>query len=69
MIRPEFGVHMLNEAGVEKARSLAEAFSVLLETVDILVPASRERSIVVTKLQEACFYAKRGIAVLPENQK
>lgn len=68
-MKSEFQVHMLNESGIAKATELGEAFSALLEKVETLVPAGRERALVVTKLQEASFFAKRGIAVLAENQK
>lgn len=68
-IKDEFRVHLLNEQGLAKAAKLAEAFSQFLETVDGLIPQSRERSIFVTKLQEASFFAKRALAVVPENQQ
>lgn len=67
-MRNEFEVHKLNDAGLARAGQLAEAFSDLLERIDVLVPASRERVLVVTKLQEASYWAKRAIAVLPDNQ-
>jgi hypothetical protein len=65
----EFKVHLLNEAGLAKAKQLEDAFTTLLASIEQIVPVSRERSLVVTKLQEASFWAKRGIAVLPENAK
>lgn len=68
-MKNEFQAHMLNADGIAKATALAEAFSLLLEAVEQFVPPGRERALVVTKLQEASFFAKRGIAVLPENQK
>lgn len=68
-IRPEFDVHILNPNGIKAARNIAEAFSQCLERIDALLPGnSREKSIVVMKLQEACFFAKKGIAVRPDNQ-
>ena len=69
MMRQEFQVHMLNEAGIAKATKLGEIFSTALDQVEAIVPAGRERALVVTKLQEASFFAKRGIAVDPANQK
>jgi len=61
---------MLNADGIAKATALGEAFSSLLEQIDSIAPApSREKSLVVTHLQQASFFAKRAIAVLPENQK
>lgn len=68
-IRSEFQVHMLNDRGVELANAIAEVFSSALDTLDKIVPPGRERSLVVTKLQEAAFWAKRGVAVNPELQK
>jgi hypothetical protein len=69
MLNPEFEVHILNDDGIKKAKVIACEFHNLLETLKALVPAGRELSIVKTKLEEACFFAKKGIANVPENQK
>lgn len=67
---PEFRTHNLNDAGAEKTEEIRKAFSELLANVERIVPApSRERSLVATKLQEACMFAVRAVSVLPENQK
>lgn len=72
----EFAVHMLNDAGKAKARLIAEAFDVLLVTLttpqtpddpSIICPPSRETSILRTKLEEACFFAKKAMASDPAN--
>lgn len=69
MIRPEFGVHMLNAQGKTKAELLAAAFSQLLNRVEeISGTDGREIAIVRTKLEEASFFAKKAMAVRPENQ-
>ena len=68
-VRNEFQVHMLNDDGIAKANGLAEIFSSTLDAIEKLVPPGRERALVVTKLQEASFFAKRGIAIDPANQK
>lgn len=68
-MRQEFQVHMLNDAGIDKASQLGEIFSNALAEIEKIVPNSRERSLVITKLQEASYWAKRGIAVDPANQK
>jgi hypothetical protein len=68
-MRQEFQVHMLNDDGVDKASQLGEIFSTALTEIEKLVPKSRELSLVVTHLQDASFWAKRGIAVDPANQK
>ena len=66
----EFKVHLLNDEGIAKATALSKAFDDLLTAVNTHAPMpSRERSLVVTKLQEACFWAKRAIAVDPANEK
>lgn len=68
-IRPEFDVHMLNDEGKKKARDIAEGFSTLLTMIENMIPQSRARSIAITHLQDACFWTKRGMAELPENQQ
>lgn len=67
-----FEVHRLNEKGLREADRLAREFDRLLSTLIIpndLSPmhGGRELAIVRTKLEEACFYAKKFIALQPEN--
>lgn len=69
IVRPEFQVHMLNEQGKSKALALAALFSDLLDAVERRGVTGRELAIVKTKLEEACFFAKKGIASLTENQE
>ena len=67
--RKEFAVHKLNKEGMDKATQLAAGFSDFLNLVESLVgPDGREMSIVRTKLEEASFFAKKSIAIRPENQ-
>jgi len=68
-MRDEFQVHMLNDTGIAAATQLGEIFSEALTKIDALVPPGRERALVVTKMQEASYWAKRAIAVVPTNQK
>lgn len=69
-VRSEFAVHMLNEGGKEKARQIALAFSDLLHELErISGSEGRDMAIVKTKLEEACFFAKRAMAKRPENQQ
>ena len=56
----EFEVHLLNPSGIAKAREIAAAFDQLLDTLDTICSASREYSIVKTKLEEASFFAKKS---------
>ena len=60
---------MLNDRGKMKARELAEDFSTLLSCVEGSGCTGRDLALVKTKLEEACFAAKRGMASLPENQE
>lgn len=61
-IAEEFDVHMLNEEGRKKARQIAEDFTLFLKSLEQAVPPGRYLSIVKTKLEEACFFAKKGMA-------
>ncbi len=77
-IRDEFAVHLLNEQGQRAAETIAMAFTELLNAIEPLLPRPGEepegrdwrllRALVVGRLQEAAFWAKRCIAVRPENQ-
>jgi len=73
MPRSEFNVHVLNEEGLKKAADVGEIFSEALTKIEALMPvgpiAPRERAIVVTKMQEAAFFAKRAVAIEPANHQ
>ena len=58
----EFEVHMLNETGKVNAQAIAKAFHDCLTKLEELCPISREFSIAKTKLEEACFFAKKAMA-------
>lgn len=69
-----FEVHILNEEGKAKSRHIALAFdSLYIELQKICgTPTSgstREMAIVRTKLEEACFFAKKSMANVKENQQ
>jgi len=69
-IRDEFAVHRLNDEGMARAKDLGKLFTVFLNNLESQCGAGgREMAIVKTKLQEAAFFAKRAIAVVPENQE
>lgn len=68
-IRPEFSSHDLRDVGEARIADIRAAFSALLGTVEVNLPPGRERSLVVTKLQEACMWAVRGISVDPSVQR
>lgn len=75
----EFAVHMLNDDGKANAKKIADAFDTLLTTLTEphvegdnpatvpICPPSRETSIMRTKLEEACFFAKKAMASAPGN--
>jgi hypothetical protein len=68
-MRREFSVHRLNTSGLVAADQIAEAFSECLDKVSGFIPPGRELGLVVTKLQEAAFFAKRAMALVPRNQQ
>lgn len=64
-----FAFHKLNKEGQYKAQQIAAHFDRLLLGLPGNVPEGREFSIVKTKLEEACFFAKKAMAMQPENQE
>lgn len=62
MIDSAFAVHMLTEDGKTKARRIAADFDALLKSLQDVCPNGREFAIVRTKLEEACFFAKKAMA-------
>jgi hypothetical protein len=69
-IRSEFDVHMLNDEGIAKACAIALLFTRTLDGLEAAIGADgREMAVVRTKLQEAAFFAKRAMAMRPENQR
>lgn len=64
-----FEVHMLNEAGKRNAQYIAGAFNDLLDKLGQICPAGREMAITKTKLEEACFFAKKAMASDTSNQQ
>lgn len=65
----QFAVHMLNDQGIVHANSIRNLFDELLTNLEIICPIGRELSIVKTKLEEACFFAKKAMAINLVNQK
>lgn len=63
-----FKFHKLNQIGQDHAVEIQRIFEKALGAIEQAVPAGRELSIVKTKLEEACFFAKKGMAVQAVNQ-
>ena len=68
MKHSEFAVHKLNEDGMNKAKKIADIFDSTLTNLEELCMSCREFSIVKTKLEEACFFAKKAMAINLINQ-
>jgi hypothetical protein len=66
---PLFEVHMLNDRGKGKAHEIAFVFDTLMSALNqiLLMETSRELYIACTKLEEACFFAKKAMANQKEN--
>lgn len=67
-----FKFHKLNEQGQAKAQKIAEAFDRLVQEIEPLSKTdrgAREFAVARTKLEEACFFTKKAMAVCPDNQE
>ena len=65
-----FTFHKLNQKGIDRAVTIAEAYTTLVNLINELVPNnSREKSVAFTKLEEASFFTKKAMAQLEENQE
>lgn len=58
----EFSTKKLNGKGLERISTVRTIFDNLLDGVVGQVPPCRELAIVRTKLEEACFFAIKGIS-------
>lgn len=71
-MRDEFAVHTLNESGKNRAQLLAASFARCLDEVEALTGSlnnGRELALVRTKMEEACFFAKKAMAKQLVNQQ
>lgn len=65
-----FEVHKLNEQGMRHAGWMQGEFQRFLDRLESVCGIEgREIAIVRTKLEEACFFAKRAMALDPANQE
>lgn len=66
---PEFATHMLNPMGKEKAKEIQAIFDHALNRLELVCTQGREFAITKTKLEEACFFAKKAMAINLNNQE
>ena len=71
-----FDVHILNEKGIAKAKEVQAIFQDTAAKLGNVwagdgntVGVERLHNITMTKLEEACFFAKKKVAIQKENQK
>lgn len=63
-IRPEFALMTdvdLMPTGYQTVEKISELYTEALNTLEGLIPPGRERSLAITKLQEAHYWAVRGV--------
>ena len=60
----EFTTYPLSDSGLKKGLEISTLFDNLLnELSNDICPNNREFSIVKTKLEEACFFAKKSMSI------
>ncbi len=62
-----FETHKLNDAGFEAVKKFKTGLSMAVSEALEMLPQGRERSIFVTKLEEAVFFGTKAIASDPKN--
>jgi len=67
-LRDRFHYHAPSAEGIKTHAKLSAEFTSLAQTVAELVPVGRERSLALTKLEEAKFWASAGVARNPETR-
>ena len=58
----------MNDSTVEKCRVIRQSFSDALSAIKQHIKPGRELALATTKMQEACMWAIRGVAMDPANQ-
>lgn len=67
-IKKLFTTQKLNDEGIDKFKDITAGFEQLAGALRGFVTDPRCFAIVKTKLEEACFYAKKGMCLDPKNQ-
>lgn len=65
----QFAVYKLNDRGMANAKHIANSFNKLMDALEPMCAPGREFAIVKTKLEEACFFAKKSMAINLGNQQ
>lgn len=60
---------VLNDLGVTATSTVALILGEALEKLEKIVPKGREAALMITNLQQACMWAKRGVAQDPSMQR
>ena len=63
-----FATHHVSSTTVEKMADLREEFKTLAHVIDESIPDGREKSLTMTKLEEAMFFANAALSRKPGNQ-
>ena len=66
--RDKVTYHAPSPDGIQRHAELSLMFEQMLNEMDNIVPAGRERSLAKTKLEEAKFWASAGVARNPETR-
>lgn len=64
----QFRTYPLNTTGQQKALAISEAFDELLTKLEKLVPEGLQLGMCQSMLEQACFFAKKGMAMDSSNQ-
>jgi hypothetical protein len=67
-IQDRFSYHPPTEKGAQKHKRLTQEFIILAEAIESICPDGREKSLVMTKLEEAKMWASAAVARNPETR-